>query len=208
VYQYYTHSVVSRKKGVKKMATIITDTETVKIIDTDGNENITTKEKTRKYEQSKEPDYIKLYTRMWCEFNKIPNAYRELFLQLVTRMNYCSTNDLGHSQLVYTGRPYNEDIMSNLNWKSSMYNRGLKELCRCGAIKNICRGVYQISPHYAGKGEWKYNPKLDRGGVEDLIAIFHFKNEMIQTEIVWADGENEDTITKKQLKKMKERTKL
>ena len=160
--------------------------------DADGNIKTSSVEKVTNIQRNDEPDYIKLYTKMWCEFNGIPIAYRELFLQLVTRMTYCNSADLGNSQLVNTGKPWSTSIMRALNWKDRMYQKGLKALCECEAIKKVGRGVYQINPRYAGRGEWKYNPRLERGGVEDLVAKFNFKDKSVDTKIVWAD-DGEDT---------------
>lgn len=170
----------------------MTKIEKTTTIDADGNESSTLKESTTNIERSNEPDYVKLYTRMWCEFNQIPNAYRDLFLELVTRMTYCNSHDLDNSQIVFTGEPIASAVMKALGWKKRMYQTGLKVLTECGAIKRAARGVYQINPEYAGKGEWKYNPKLQRGGIEDLIAKFNFKEGTVETKIVWAD-DGEDT---------------
>lgn len=160
--------------------------------DADGNIKTSSVEKVTNIQRNDEPDYIKLYTKMWCEFNDIPMAYRELFLQLVTRMTYCNSADLGNSQLVNTGKPWSTSIMKALNWKDRMYQKGLKALCECEAIKKVGKGVYQINPRYAGRGEWKYNPRLERGGIEDLVATFNFKDKSVDTKIVWAD-DGEDT---------------
>lgn len=166
---------------------IITSTETTTTIDADGNESTSIIEKSTNFQRNNEPDYIKLYTRMWCEFNEIPEVYRGLFLELVTRMSYaCTSSEIG-GQLVNTGKPWSDDIMKALNWKKAMYQRGLKALCECDAIRKVGRGVYQINPNYAGRGEWKYNPRLQRGGVEDLVVKFSFKDKDVQTSIVWAD---------------------
>lgn len=158
----------------------------------DEEGNIRSETKEISYQKESEPDYIKLYTKVWCEFNEIPVAYRPLFLELVQRMTYCNLEDLNGSQLVNTGTPYRESIMKSLGWKSkSMYQTGLRKLVDCKAIKNISRGVYQINPNYAGKGAWKYNPKLRQGGIKDLITQFNFKDKTINTKIIWADdGEN------------------
>lgn len=176
------------------MSTIKSESITNIVEHADGTSERTHSEKTTTFKRCDEPDYIKLYTRMWCEFNEIPEAYRNLFLELVTRMTYCNAGDLQNAQLVNTGKPWNKDIMQKLNWKNAMYQRGLKALCQCNAIRKINRGVYQINPQYAGKGEWRYNPQLDRGGVEDLVAIFKFKDKKVQTNIVWADDGAENTI--------------
>lgn len=176
------------------MATIITKTETQMFEDTNGNMQKTTKETTQKIQRSTEPDFIKIYTNMWCEFNQIPEKWRSLFLQLAIRMTYCrlsaTTNDGG--QIVYTGKPQGDDICRSLGWEvssktNSQLMKGLRELCHCKAIRKINRGVYQINPQYAAKGEWKYNPRSDRGGVEDLVAIFNFKDKTVKTNILWAD---------------------
>lgn len=152
----------------------------------DGSMETTSTEKTSSISRNAEPDYVKLYTAMWCEFNAIPEAYRGLFLELVCRMSYCNAADLGGSQLVNTGKPWAEAIMKSLNWKKSMYMKGLSVLCDCGAIRKVGRGVYQINPSYASKGEWKYNPRLERGGVEDLVATFDFAKGTVDAKIVWA----------------------
>lgn len=169
------------------------NTTTREVLDTEGNvieQKKTTSESTVNIGRNNEPDYIKLYTKMWCEFNQIPDTYRNLFMELVARMSYCNSADLPHSQLVNTGKPWSDSIMQALGWKKAMYQRGLKELCVCGAIKQISRGVYQVNPSYAAKGEWKYNPRLERGGVEDLVATFNFKDGTVDTKITWA-GRND-----------------
>ena len=177
-------------------SSVIREVEKVTTITADGEEQTKTVEKSTSLQKSDEPDYIKLYTRMWCEFNEIPHTYRSLFFELVARMTYCNAADLGSSQLVNTGKPWSDSIMHALGWKKAMYQKGLRALCECNAIRQISRGVYQVNPQYAGRGEWKYNPKLERGGVEDLIAIFRFKDKHVDTKIMWADnGKDSDFNT-------------
>lgn len=171
---------------------IITKKEVQTFIREDGTEQSTIKETTNKIEHSTEPDYIKVYTKMWCEFNQIPMVYRDLFFELICNMSYCNASDLEHSQLVNTGKPWSDSIMKHLGWKKAMYQRGLAELCKCHAIKKISRGVYQINPSYAGRGEWKYNPRLSRGGIENLIATFDYAAGRVETKMLWADN-GEDT---------------
>lgn len=186
------------------MATIYQRIETESITDENGNTKKHVKEMSNKIEKITEPDYIKIYTKMWCEFNNIPTKWQPLFLQLVTRMTYCNiTNETG-GQLVSTSKPYGDDIARSLGWKveSNKTNislmKGLKALCECGAIRKINRGVYQINPEYAAKGEWKYNPRADRGGVEELIASFKMSKEEMKSEIkiIWADDGEESEINK------------
>lgn len=171
---------------------IITKKEVQTFIREDGTEQSTIKETTNKIERSTEPDYIKVYTKMWCEFNQIPMVYRDLFFELICNMSYCNASDLEHSQLVNTGKPWSDSIMRHLGWKKAMYQRGLAELCKCHAIKKISRGVYQINPSYAGRGEWKYNPRLSRGGIENLVATFDYASGTVETKMLWADN-GEDT---------------
>ena len=136
------------------MPTIITDIQTNTTIDEDGNEQSTVLTKTRKFERSSEPDYIKIYTDVWCELNQIPIKWRELFMQLALRMTYADSSDPTGGQTVAIGGPIAIGIMSALQWKDrSVLTKGLQALCKCDAIKRVGRGFYQINPSYAGKGE-------------------------------------------------------
>lgn len=171
------------------MATIQSKKEVQTFQDSEGNITQTIVESTTEIQKLKEPDFIKVYTNMWCEFNKIPITWRPLFIELVSRMTYCNSKDLEHSQIVQTGSIFGEAIQNSLNIGQRQYQKGLKVLVECGAIRKIQnrRGIYQINPNYAGRGEWKYNPKLARGGIEDLKATFGFKNHTVNVEITWAD---------------------
>jgi len=183
------------------MAQIMTFRNETKEIDMDGNETTSVVEQTKKVEVSNEPDFIKIYTKMWFIFNNIPQAYHSLFLLLVTNMSYCNSHNLKNSQVVDINGPIKQTIMDTLKIQKRQLQRGLKILCDCGAIrKTEYRGFYQINPNYAGKGEWKYNPKLERGGVEDLIAIFNFKDGTVDTKIVWADS-GQDTPFDNEMRK-------
>lgn len=165
-------------------------------INPEGEETSTTIERTRKIERLDEPDYIKIYTSMWFLFNQIPSTYKELFLEFATNMSYCNAHNLEESQIVCTSGPIKKSILKKLNIKDRQYQRGIAELCKCGALKRIQRGFYQINPSYAGKGEWKYNPRLARGGIEQLVAIFKLEKNGEKTSelsVIWSDtGSNEE----------------
>lgn len=181
------------------MATIYEKTETQTTTDADGN--ITSKEKktTTTVKKNEEPDYIKIYSKMWCEFNGIPDSYHTLFLSLATRMTYCDKNNLENSQIVFTCEPNQSAILKECGWKTANpLTKGLKVLCDCGAIRRIARSVYQVNPQYAGKGPWRYNAKQENGGIEDLIATFDFKKKTVKTQIIYSDSDgNEDTVLSK-----------
>jgi len=180
----------SQPKGSQRILSTKTTTTTT---EADGEEHVVVVEMTKKLEKSTEPDYVKLYTRMWCEFNGIPECHRALFLELATRMSYCNKTDLGASQIVYTGEPNASAICQAIGWKQKdSLMKGLKALVNCGAIRKLNRAVYQINPSYAGRGEWKYNPRLDRGGVEDLIATFDLRKGTVETQIVWKTTDDEN----------------
>lgn len=183
------------------MATIQTKSEIVTTIDAEGNEQTTTKESTSKIERSSEPDYIKLYTQTWCEFNGIPDKWRELFLQLALRMSYASAVNPTGGQTVTVYGMTSDALAAACGWKNKRTLRsGLKALCDCGAIRNVGRAVYQINPEYAGRGEWKYNPHLQRGGVEDLVATFKISKDggrHSSVSITWAD-DGQDTAYNRQ----------
>lgn len=164
----------------------------------DANGNITSHKtsETKSFITNDEPDYIKIYTKMWCEFNNVPEKWRTLFLSLVCRMNYANLNSPTGGQTVYTIGSNAEAIKQECGWKTNdpLY-RGLKVLCDCGAIRKIGRGEYQINPQYAGRGTWRYNAKDNQGGIKDIVAKFSFKNKNVETKITWAET-NENIIGK------------
>lgn len=161
--------------------------------DAEGNITTTTTTKTKAILKNDEPDYIKLYTKMWCEFNAIPDKWRPLFFALVCRMSYASLKDETGGQIVHTIGSTGKAIIEECGWKNkdTLY-RGLQALCECEAIKKISRGEYQINPQYAGKGPWHYNAKENRGGVSELVAKFDFKNKKVNTKIVWASTDKQE----------------
>ena len=178
------------------MSTIATKEEITTTIDENGNEHTTIKSTSTNFNKNTEPDYIKIYTKMWCEFNQIPLRWQNLFFQLAIRMSYSNSNDLKHSQEVIVYGGVSDEICKACGWNDkSNLRRGLKALCDCGAIKKgAYRATYQINPNYASRGSWKYNPKQAQGGVEDLVAEFSFKDKSVKTNIVWADNGEDDEV--------------
>lgn len=164
--------------------------------DADGNISTSTVSTTTNFRKSDEPDYIKIYTKMWCEFNLIPERWHRLFLELAIRMNYADSTDLPNSQTVVVYGGTTEAIRDACGWKDkSTLRKGLKVLCDCGAIrKTDFRATYQINPNYASRGLWKYDPKRKTGGVEDLITTFNFKDGSVETKVVWADDGTNDEV--------------
>lgn len=129
-----------------------------------------------------EPEYIKIYTHMWFDFKRFPQQYRELFFQLAIKMSYCNAMDFEHSQIVFVTGPNRDDIMKACGWTNvSSLTKGLNALCNCGAIRRVSRGIYQINPEFAGKGSWRYNSKLDQGGIKNIIAEFNFALNKVRT---------------------------
>lgn len=167
------------------MATIVKNTKTI----LDGNNNIIeqiTDEKA--ISKDTEPDYIKIYTAMFFEFKQFPTQYRELFLQLAMHMTYCNAEDLEGSQLVCVSGYIKKKIMIACGWTSeSSLTKGLKALCKCGAIRRVARGQYQVNPEFAGRGAWRYNSKLKQGGLKDLVATFQFSDCSVQTDFIYND---------------------
>ena len=161
--------------------------------DKDGNITRDITKETGKMSINDEPDFIKLYTKMWLEFNAIPAKYRQLFFSLVCRMSYARTSSIEKSQIVVVQKPMTDSILEECGWTTrDPLTKGLKALCDAGAIRKIAKACYQINPSYAGRGEWKYNPRLDRGGVKDLIATFSFADGNVNTNIIYADDGGSD----------------
>lgn len=175
--------------------------ETHTKIDAEGNQ--TTSEKTTLLKKvNPEPDFIKLYTKMWCNFSGIESpTLQAVFLQLVAHMTYVDLNSEEGGQLVQTGYPVGEQIMKRMGWTTKRaLQKALKELCNFGAIRRVRRGVYQINPAYAGRGEWHYDPKAERGGVDKLVAKFEMAkggDRKVKTEITFSNnGEDNSDFAK------------
>lgn len=180
---------------------IQTTTKEVTRENSNGDREVTTQTITKNVFKNEEPDYIKLYVKMWTHFcydGIIPEKYIPLFISLAVRMNYCDSTDLKHSQIVYTGGFAQDEILKECGWKTrGALSQGLKVLCDCNAIKRTeKKGWYQINPHLASKGNWKYNPRLQHGGVENLIATFNFKENTVNSQILFhsADENYENDI--------------
>lgn len=122
------------------------------------------------YKQEREPDFYKLY-----QLEAVPMQWWSLFEQLACYMSYAdATNErtLKSSQIVYTSME-KDKIMQAMNWKtSSMYQKGLRELTKCGAIRHLARGVYQVNPMIAAKGSWEYDKIRRQGGVKKFAEYF------------------------------------
>lgn len=161
--------------------------------DKDGNVTTDTTRETKTYHRScGEPHYIKIYTNMWCELNEIPIKWRPLFLELAVRMDYADARSEIGGQLVNVIGYTRNAIMRACGWKaSSQLSKGLAALTEVGAIRRVCRGQYQINPSYAGKGEWKYDPAKEEGGIENIKVYFDLKNKKVDTQIEWSAPEDE-----------------
>lgn len=161
--------------------------------DAQGNIVVDTTREVKAIKKNDEPDYIKLYTRMWCEFNGIPSKYHQLFLSLACRMTYANLGIATGGQIVHTIGHSAQEIMTECGWKNrdSLY-KGLQSLCDCKAIIKLGRGEYQINPQYAGKGPWHYKKDLQQGGIADLVAKFNFADRTVDTKITWASTSHEE----------------
>lgn len=158
--------------------------------DANGNLITDTTKTTKAILKSEEPDYIKVYTQMYCEFSGIPDKWRHLFMTLACRMSYANPKAPNGGQTVYTVGSAGQAIIEECGWKNkdTLY-RGLQALCECNAIRKIGRGEYQINPQYAGRGGWHYNAKAEQGGIADLIATFSFADKTVKTDIIWASSD-------------------
>ena len=177
---------------MNKKTNILEEVKETTVVDQDGNIVSQKTTKTKKMaKRSTEPDYIKLYTNMWCEFNQIPQCARALFFEMAIRMTYCNSDELENSQLVFTAGPNQKAMMVGAGiTNEKVFYRHLKMLADCNAIKKVSRGCYQINPQYAGRGSWHYNAKEKQGGIEDLVAVFNFKKGTVETQMTWAAGDD------------------
>lgn len=174
------------------MGKILSDVEVKQTMDGKGNikeRRVSQREVTI---ENGEPSYIKLYTRMWMEFYGVPGAYKDLFIALAMNMTACNCDDLEHSQLVNTCKPYDEQYMKLCGWTSKeSLKKGLNALCACSAIRRVARGVYQINPSFAAKGKWldAKDGETAFSGVKRFVAKFDFMNGGVTTDVTYSDDE-------------------
>ena len=176
------------------MGKIISDIEVNKTLDDKGNIKERRISKREVTIENGEPSYIKLYTKVWMEFYGVPSAYKELFIALAMNMTACDSDDLEHSQLVNTCKPYDDIYMKACGWSSKdSLKKGLNALCACNAIKRVARGVYQINPSFAAKGKWLDGKDGDTAfsGVKKFVATFDFINGSMTTDVTYADEDEE-----------------
>ncbi len=181
------------------MATRITEETESTIVENEDGVQIskTIKQKTNKTAPSGEPGFVKIYIKKWSEINDIPLAARDLFIELCMRMSYADPKDYDGGQIVYLISPVSDDIMRKLSIKKSRYQQLLKMLCDCHAIRRLRRGMYQINPAYAGKGLWKYNPRLEQGGIEDIVPHFNCADaSSVENTIIWGDDGTKNEFNK------------
>lgn len=99
---------------------------------------------------------IILNAHTWIHDNKIPVQWRALFLELACRMNERALPFPADRQIVLTSALWREPVMKALGWdvnSRSRFQKGLKALCECGAIRRVSQGVYEINPQYAQRME-------------------------------------------------------
>lgn len=176
------------------MGKIFSETEVTKTTDGNGQVKEHRISKHERFIENGEPAYIKLYTNMWMSFYDVPSAYKELFLEMASRMSPCDSVDLAHSQLVNTGKPYDDIYMNACGWKSKdSLKKGLNALCFCGAIKRVARGVYQINPSYAAKGKWLdgKDGNTAYSGVKEFVARVDFISGIIKTDLTYVEDEED-----------------
>lgn len=174
------------------MSKILSDVEVKQTLDGKGNikeKRVSQREVTI---ENGEPSYIKLYANMWMEFYNVPSAYKDLFIALAMNMSPCVSDDLEHSQLVNTGKPYDELYMTSCGWKSKdSLKKGLAALCNCNAIRRINRGVYQINPSFAAKGKWLdgKDGNTAYSGVKRFVAKFDFTDGSVTTDVTYSEDD-------------------
>lgn len=165
------------------------ETKTTTVKNPDGTVSETKDSVIKAVSRENQPDFIILYTTVWCECNDIPSRYRELFLQLAFHMSFVNSDDIDRSQLVDVSGPHKLDILEALNWKEQALRKGLKALCDCNAIirrTDFGKSWYQINPSYAARGAWSVKNGI---GIKDFKIHFDMLSRSLQTVITVADDE-------------------
>lgn len=177
-----------------KKTYLFENTEITEVLDDSGKvkeKRVVKKEFAKSYDT--EPEYIKLYTDVWCTFYDVPVVYKELFLQLAMHMTPVDCNSLETSQLVYTTGPMRDYYIKSCGWKSyESMAKGLKALCECNAIKKIKNGIYQVNPSFAARGKWLDAKDGEDGkftGLKSLRLTFDFLSGKMSTDVTYSEDD-------------------
>ena len=131
----------------KTTSKTVSQTQTVTVINTDGEILSTEHDRTFKSVRDSEPSYIKFYLQDTERFDLLKRGTEKLLKEL---FKYISYND----NRIYLNSTIRKTISDKLNIKEQTLSNGLNELKTQQLLIHLDKNVYMANTLYFGKGEW------------------------------------------------------
>lgn len=176
--------VSDRKKATRVNTTIITDSESGEIMQT---------EQVSTYLLPKEPEFVKLYVKDIGKMFDLTNSDDKVLL--------CITKYMAYNNMVCLIKPIKECMMQELKMPLNTLNDSIRNLSDSGIIVRKSIGVYQVNPNLFAKGKWedivKIRMEIEYSGEGKRITNIVVENRNIElTEAI--------DVTKEDDKKLEE----
>lgn len=136
------------------------------------------------YRQSTEPDFVKVYYKIFLAFCDVNDVPVEFLLALCDYITYANSDGKGQ---IFSNKLMKSQIGAKLCIKTSMVEKYLKRCKDNGILIPIgdLRGVYEVNPYFIAKGSWQ--------DIKKLQANFDFVSGRWQTRLTLEDKERNKT---------------
>ena len=153
---------------------------TTEKVDRQTGEVFSKEEVIQKYIES-EPEYIKMYLGDIIHLCSLPKSYLRVLIFLLRNVNFANDE---YPMCVLIPSGLKRKMMDRIGFSNiRSINNVLSDLAKVGILRRIENSVYQLNPHYFGRGNWKDIRKIravveyDPGSVERKIkTLFEYSN--------------------------------
>lgn len=130
-------------------------------------------------ERTSEPDFIKLYLDHLAIFNGTSLTVNPILAELLKRTTYA--DDTSGGQQLVINRAVKKRIAETLQCSENYINKAITSFVKNDYFRRLDRGLYEVNPHYFGKGDW--------GNIKKLRANYDYVNHTLVAEIESETGE-------------------
>lgn len=129
--------------------------------------------------RSDEPKYLKLYLDHLANFKSCPEGCGALLLSFAEIMTWGQDSNGTGGNLVYINAAWKRHYLESHGYKSrTTLVKQINALIAAKLIYKVESGVYMVSPHIFGRGDWVTN------GIKSLRATYDYMTGEVTTEMV------------------------
>lgn len=129
-----------------------------------------------------EPPYLKLYIQDMLYMRDMPKALTNTAFTLA---KYATYADKGLRIYLPTG--LKKELINELETTKASFDNNLAKLCKGKVLRRVDIGVYELSPWFFGKGEWK-----DIENVRTTWDYSEIQGRTFSTVFSYKDGTEEE----------------